>query len=204
MPPQLYIAAIPDSKLSSVFPPERQAQLDATVSEPHRRQRYYVWKLLEYALFQFLGLTMEQVHFSLDSSGRWSCRECFFSLTHSKNAVAVAISHHPIGVDLERLDRPVHPGLPQKILTEEELAAFSFLEESRKAPYLLEKWCEKESRFKYLQAAQGTNPQNGITHIGSAKIAGENYCYAVVSEDASPLEKQILKEDIFLKSNSAC
>lgn len=195
MPPQLYIAAMPDSKLSSVFPPERQAQLDATVSEPHRRQRYYVWKLLEYALFQFLGLTMEQVHFSLDSSGRWSCRECFFSLTHSKNAVAVAISHHPIGVDLERLDRPVHPGLPGKILTGRQLKEYSALDEDKKTPYLLEKWCIRESLFKYREAMQGADTKKEMTHIGSASIAGQDYCYAVVSAESGPLQKLILSEN---------
>ena len=88
---ELYIAAVPAGEMGEVFPPRRQAQLEGTKNIPHRRQRYFVWKLLEYGLRQSLGLSMEQVGFSLDDRGRWSCDGCFFSLTHSGGAVAVSI-----------------------------------------------------------------------------------------------------------------
>ena len=87
----LYIGPVPEGPIGSVLPPERQAQLDATASLPHRRQRYAVWKLLEYALSHSLGLTLSQLQLTLDSRGRWSCPQCCFSLAHTEGAVAVAV-----------------------------------------------------------------------------------------------------------------
>jgi len=219
----LYIAPIRWGLMDGVYPPRRQAQLEAIKEETHRRQRWAVWKLLEQGLFQSLGLAMEQVEFSLDDRGYWFCKECFFSLSHSKHAVAVAISDAPVGVDIEVLDRPLHPGLPKKILTPGGQAEFAALEEIRKQPYLLQKWCEKESLFKWREAAKKSvilrsrkatkNPQHlpcraidggpslqaaqddrNFCHTGTVTVAGEVYCYAVATQDDT-VELKILNAE---------
>lgn len=187
---ELYIAAVPAGEMSEVFPPRRQAQLEETKNIPHRRQRYFVWKLLEYGLRQSLGLSMEQVDLSLDDRGRWSCDGCFFSLTHSGGAVAVAISDAPVGVDLERLDRKLHPGLPKNVLTAAQLQEFAALPEIRQKTYLLEKWCEKESLFKWKEAAPAAEPPRPCT--GTVSVAEQEYCYALVTE--APHRLILLKE----------
>lgn len=184
----LYIAPIPQKPVGPVFPPQRQAQLDETVNEAHRRQRYFVWKLLEYGLRHSLGLSMKQLNLTLNDRGRWSCPECCFSLSHSANAVAVAISKTPIGVDLERLDRTIHPALAKKLLTPSELAA---LEESEKGPYMLKKWCIRESLFKWQEAAASTQPKEKPC-TGTVTVAGQDYCYAVVADEPHRL---LQKED---------
>ena len=176
----LYIAPVPAGSMESLFPPQRQAQLEATKDQGHRRQRYGVWKLLEYALSQSLGLELRRLQLTLDDRGRWSCQECYFSLSHTDEAVAVAVSRQPIGIDIERLDRPLHPSLPSKILTPDQLAEYTALAEAEKQPYLLQRWCAKESLFKWQEAAQPPAPpaQTGIISIG-----GKAYCYAVVTQE---------------------
>lgn len=181
MKTDLYIAPVPAGDMGRVFPPRRQAQMEETVNENHRRQRYFVWKLLEYGLRKSLELSMEQVSFQLDDRGRWSCRECFFSLSHSGNALAVAISSAPVGVDIEGLDRALHPSLVRKILTDAEQKDYAALEEARQKSFLLEKWCMKESLFKWKEAApQAAQPR--ISRTGSIVTAGQEYCYALVAE----------------------
>lgn len=187
---ELYIAAVPAGEMGEVFPPRRQAQLEETKNIPHRRQRYFVWKLLEYGLRQSLGLSMEQVDLSLGDRGRWSCDACFFSLTHSGDAVAVAISDAPVGVDLERLDRRLHPGLPKNVLTAAQLQEFAALPENQQKTYLLEKWCEKESLFKWKEAAPSAEPPKPCT--GTVSVAEQEYCYALVTE--APHRLILLKE----------
>jgi len=136
---------------------------------------------------------------------------------------AVAISDAPVGVDIEVLDRPLHPGLPKKILTPGGQAEFAALEEIRKQPYLLQKWCEKESLFKWREAAKKSvilrsrkatkNPQHlpcraidggpslqaaqddrNFCHTGTVTVAGEVYCYAVATQDDT-VELKILNAE---------
>ena len=177
----LYIAPISEEIRCRLYPPRRQQQLEETKDAAHRLQRYSVWKLLEYALHHSFGLSPEQLEFSLDHRGRWSCKECFFSLSHSRDAVAVAVSRSPIGIDIEALDRPLHPGLPQKILTPAQLAVYATLAESEKHSYLLQRWCAGESLFKWLEAA-GQQPAPA-THTGTVTVAGKHYCYAVTTQE---------------------
>ena len=107
----LYIASIPDAPIDTISLAARQALIEKTVNEPMKRQRYYVWKLLEYALKNSFLLQPETIAFSVDENGKWSCPDCYFSLSHCNDAVAVAVSATPVGVDIENLDRAIAPGL---------------------------------------------------------------------------------------------
>ena len=187
----VYIAPIPAGEPGEVFPPQRQAQLDETKNAQHRRQRYFVWKLLEYGLRQSRGLDMNRLEFSLDDRGRWSCKECFFSLSHTKGAVAVAVSHAPVGVDLECADRKLHPSLPGKLLTDGERSAFAAMDARAQNRYLLEKWCKKESLFKWQEAAAGEPKAQPCT--GLETVAGQTYCWSVMTDD--PTQLRILKTE---------
>lgn len=181
----LYIAPIPDAPLGQVCHPARQALLNATVNKTMRWQRYYVWKLLEYALRNSFGLQPENMQFSVDENGKWSCAECFFSLSHCKDFVAVAVSHSPVGVDIESLDRTVAPGLHRKVLTDTELEEYNRLDKTQQPQYLLEKWCAKESLFKATGGKQFSprriecqeGVRTGIVHNSTPPI-----CYAVAGE----------------------
>jgi phosphopantetheinyl transferase len=134
-----------------------------------------------------LGLSLEQLRLTLHGSGRWSCEECFFSLAHSGQAVAVAISDAPIGVDLERLDRRVNPSLSRKILSPRQQEAFSLLDSSRQSRYLLETWCIRESLFKWREAASKDQPEPPSL-TGTVTVAGQDYCYGVVSDHSECLQ----------------
>jgi phosphopantetheinyl transferase len=188
----LYIASIPDGEMGKVFPPRRQAQLEETGNETHRRQRYFVWKLLEYGLRRSLDLDLEQLALSLDDRGRWSCEECFFSLSHTKGAVAVAVSQAPVGVDVERLDRKLHPSLPKKLLTEAEQGAFASLDGAEQSRYLLAKWCKKESLFKWQEAAACEPKEEACA--GTVTVAGQAYCWAAATEHPTQLRIYTLED----------
>ncbi len=187
----LYITAIPDTEIGTVYSLARQAQIDATSNKELRRQRYYVWKLLEYALKQSFNLNPNRIRFYLDDKGKWGCEECYFSLSHSKNAVAVAVSHKPVGVDIESAKREVSDPLCHKILTETELEEYNAVSPKEKKRYLLQKWCAKESLFKignikHFQPKQ-IETNTGI-FSGSVTVGGYDLFYSVASSNTERLK----------------
>ena len=188
LPPvvDLYIAPIPDGDLGQVFPPARQAQIDGTTNEAMRRQRYYVWKLLEHGLLQSLGLSLEQLTLQLSQTGKWSCCECYFSLSHCRGAVAVAVSTEPVGVDIELTERIPSEGLAKKILSPAERAEYDAAAPDSQPMFLLEKWCQKESIFKITGAGLFTP---ATTHPGLQVCSGTAgaVCYAVATEHPEAL-----------------
>lgn len=192
----VYFAPIFEGVMEPVFPPRRQKQLEETKNDRCRRQRYSVWKLLQYGLRHSLDLDPEQLEFSLDDRGRWSCDRCFFSLSHSDGAVAVAISDAPVGIDVEGMDRSLHPALPGKILTAPEQTEFAALDERQQKQYLLEKWCCKESRFKWQEAAKAEGAAEK-TCAGTVTVAGQDCCYAVTAKKKGQLRLLVLEDDLW-------
>ena len=50
-------AQIPDRDISDLlYPPERQAEIDGISRESVRREKYFVWKLLEYAVARTIDM----------------------------------------------------------------------------------------------------------------------------------------------------
>lgn len=181
----VYIAALGNGPVGPVYPPARQARIDASAGENQRRQRYFVWKLLEYAMEKSFGIRLEEQEFSVNEMGKWRCNGCYFSLSHSRDGVAVAVSNRPVGVDLESLEREPAPGLEKKILTEQELLVWASLAESDRKTYLLEKWCAKESLYKAFDGLVFTPRQmetDDNTLTGIVSVGGQAYTYAVATD----------------------
>ncbi|MDE6411909.1 MAG: lecithin retinol acyltransferase family protein [Clostridia bacterium] len=143
----VYVAEIPETcDFETVLPLARREEIAECSNEAVKRQKYAVWKLFEYGLKRTFGYAIDNLEFTHSASGKWMCNACEFSLSHSGNVVAVALSRKPVGVDIEGV-HAVKAELAKKILTDEELAAYSVLTENREE-YLSRKWTEKESLFK--------------------------------------------------------
>ena len=153
----VYAAAVsPELAVDPVFSPARNRTLAETRAPALLRQRYLVWHLLEYAARHSLGLDPAALVFEKTPEGRWSCPEFEFSLSHTADAVAVAVSRAPVGVDVESLPLfrrryGTDPGLCwrmlRRIAAEAELAGSA----EQEAETLLRLWTGKESLFKYGQ-----------------------------------------------------
>ena len=147
----VFTAAIPNEVcVAGVYPPLRNDDIVNSASEKVRKEKFCAWKLLEYAFLQVFGKAMREISFTRLPNGKWACDFCYFSLSHSENMVAVAISDAPVGVDIEKI-APVknQARMAEKILTETELAEYQRLALSPTAnEFLLEAWTKKESLFK--------------------------------------------------------
>ena len=186
----VYWAKIPSEMGQNVlFPPERQKEIIACGNEKVRRQKYYAWKLLEYALRESLGCEIGDLEFFKGNNGKWTSSSCYFSLSHSHSAVAVAVSDYPIGVDVEKLV-PEKAEFLQRVLTEQERAEFALLVgEKSRLEYLFESWTKKESVFK--KAGDGSFRPTKIAvdknFVTTKKVLidGEEYALSMAAENVT-------------------
>ena len=185
----VYVARIPFPVADErIFPPARADEIDRCSNPDVRREKYYVWKLLEKALADSLGLNIEDLDFSRTESGKWECSACHFSLSHSGNCVAVAVSGKPVGVDIEKWDvSRFTDALAEKIATVREREELIRLGTARqKALNIL--WTQKEAVFKLL-AGKAFRPRSMevseyVTATKTVLSEDERYFVTVASEDA--------------------
>ena len=192
------VAEIPtDGEVGEVYPELRSKEISLCKNERVRLQKYYVWKLLEYGLQWTFGCKIENVRFEKGKNGKWSCDRCEFSLSHSENVVAVALSRKPVGVDVEIITPPVVKGLENKILTREERAEFDAID-GDKTSFLIEQWSKKESVFK-SRNEKSFLPKKisdyAFTQTYTLDMAGGRYSFSVTGESIAKLR---IKTDVKL------
>ena len=170
-----YVACVPeDLRVGSVASPARMAEIARTKVEKHRRQRYCVWRLLEYAAEHSLGIPKEQIRFEKTASGAWRAEGFCFSLSHTDGAVAVALSHAPVGIDIEPLTTAIEEKLALRIMTESERATFTALPKEERGAFALTAWCKKEALFK-LSGGESFSPKR----TESADTRADTVCVTV-------------------------
>lgn len=147
-----YFAEIPeDGKIEEVSAVARNAEIIRCKSEKTARQKYYVWKLLEQAFLRSFKKSLGEFSPYKDRFGKWRAEGAEFSLSHSGNVVAVAVSSAPVGTDVEMfLPERFEKRLADKILTESERIEYSAADPQKKPVYLAGQWSKKESVFKIL------------------------------------------------------
>ncbi len=78
----------------------------------------------------------------------------YFSISHTKGHVFVALEKHPVGLDAEELCRQVSPRLAEKILSPAEFQQYQAASDKNRA--LLTFWVLKEAQGKLT--GQGVRP----------------------------------------------
>lgn len=172
----VYIAPLPDRiGALPLFPKEREDELFGIANEKVKREKYYVWRLLEYAAVNSLGVSMDRLAPKKGSSGRWTSPICDFSLSHGGGAVAVAISSHRVGVDIEELCAPRHARLAERTLTSGELAEYRTLSDADREGYLITAWSGKEAVFKSREESAFVPSSIDASALRSADSSANEY-----------------------------
>lgn len=137
-----------DEVKNLVLPKLRGAYVAGINDEKRKIQSILVWKLLEYG---FSLYNLVDAEFFLEENGKWSllCNEKIkFSLAHSHNIVAVAISDDGcVGLDVEKISEKILP--TKKLYTDDKI--YKVLEKYPNfnlIEVLTFLWTEKESAFK--------------------------------------------------------
>lgn len=185
----VYVSKFPfDLEDSRILPKAREKEIESCSNTKVKQQKYYVWKLLETALMRSFGLKLANINIKKQDSGKWECDECYFSLSHSDDFVAVAVSRKPVGVDIEKLNpQRFTEALLEKIATVSEQDELNCSGDLLKT-YLNILWTKKEAIFKLLgdKTFQPKSIESSKYSSLTKKVQDENgqYFVTVASEDA--------------------
>ncbi len=145
----VYIAALPkDAPIGDVECEIRNGEISSALSEKVKRQKYFIWRLLYYALEHSFGLCGKNLNFVKESYGGWSAGDISVSLSHSENALAVAVSRTSVGIDIEHVHSTNVEKIAKRIMTAEELLEFECTPAEQKNERIIEIWTAKEAIFK--------------------------------------------------------
>lgn len=146
---KVYIAKIPkDKEIINIYPSSRLKEIEKCASEKIKYEKYYIWRLLIYALCTQYGYSLEdikKIKFEKLISGKWICDKCKFSLSHSNGVLVCVLSNEDVGVDIETYQK-VKDNLALRICNNEEYLEYEKTKYKNK--YLIMKWTEKEACFK--------------------------------------------------------
>jgi 4'-phosphopantetheinyl transferase len=184
----VYISSIPkEIVITPLASEERNKEMAKVSNERLKREKYFVWKLLEYAISHSLGLVPQDVKFEKLDSGRWCTPEFEFSLSHTDGAAAVAVSSAPVGVDIEPVKAPRSKSFAEKILNESQFKEYLELSHTEREEYLIAKWTAKEAHFKSLHLSEfspsadvGDAPQ---IQTDAVTLSGKKYILSVATEN---------------------
>lgn len=208
---QVYVATFDDNQqVGTVEPAIRNDLIVGTADCLTRQQRYCVWKLLDYALSEQLGVGVADLHFAVDDNGKWYLDNGVqFSLSHSSRGVAAALCNDPVGVDLQLFEGDRFDArLAKRILSISELAVYNNIISSKKPLFVAEKWSQKESLFK-LDGGKVFTPQSinaaicdrstTPTYTAWVTLDGLQYVLSVATRCVTPVHICHVSADIFNK-----
>jgi hypothetical protein len=183
------VAVLPDKPTGKIFSAERRKEIADCLNERVRLEKRSVWKLLEYALETTFGKKSNGFVFAPSQNGKWRTDGVEFSLSHSGNALCVALSSAPVGIDVEKIALPKSGKLLEKIFSEREREEYSALEQDQaRADYFTQKWTRKESAFKSLDLPAFLPALPRLEKIPTQalpiELAGEKYFLSVAGEHA--------------------
>lgn len=162
----------------------RQQDIDAVSAPELKRQKYYVWKLLEYALERSFGLKSRDLTFRREAD-RYCCDKARFSMSHCGDVLAVAVSREPVGIDLEKIVcRDTEP-LASRVFSAGEMAHYRQLPAEEKTDFFFRLWTAKEALFKaaakdvFIPAAE--DALQGDVKSFAMPIGGEAFYVSVAT-----------------------
>lgn len=148
----IYFSRIPTSlRMGELFPKERAQEVASVTNEQVKKSKYWAWKTLEYALFKTFGWQIRDLEFSKTQTGKWVCEQCFLSISHTKDFVAVAVSNQQTGIDVEERSNFFKKTADPKVFARLAKKITSETDEQPKEPMdLLKLWTRKECAFKVV------------------------------------------------------
>ena len=145
----VYLAELPERDADGdVFCDLRREDIDRASNPRVKREKYFAWKLLEYALSRSFGINIEELDFTRENGGRYVTARAELSISHSKNALAVAVSRAPVGIDIEPASTEARDSVAKRFFTQREYNEYQSLPEGGKKSFFIKTWTAKEALFK--------------------------------------------------------
>ena len=136
--------------------------------------------LLRQLYFSHRGMEMPEIVLEERGKPRFVEDPVHFSITHTPHHVFCAISHRPIGIDAEELDRPVGLRIAERILSPFEKAQYDASADKRRA--LLTFWVLKEASAKFTGRGINANPNTTAFSLDDPRVTISENCLLAIIE----------------------
>ena len=136
--------------------------------------------LLKELYKQYISAPMPNILYTEKGKPYFETGDVHFSITHTKRHVFCALSHKPIGIDAEEIDRKIDLRLAEKILSENELAQFEKAENKTLA--LLTFWVLKEAAAKCTGSGLNGYPVNTDFSLDDPAVCLQDGCLLAIME----------------------
>ncbi|HOC98009.1 MAG TPA: 4'-phosphopantetheinyl transferase superfamily protein [Bacilli bacterium] len=161
-------------------------QVNKYKEDDQRRRSFFSWYLLYLKLVE-RKLNVSDLKVVFNENGKPLIEGINFNISHSHNLVAVAISSHEVGIDLELVEEKNNERIAKKIMNEEEYQKYL-----KNKEYFYKVWTEKEAYLKRRGLALdfALNKDYKIEDVVSYYIQDEddNDYYLSVSPSSSKVE----------------
>ena len=187
----VYISAIPQKlQIQPVVPKKREKEIRLAKSEKVKREKFWAWKTLAYALFEKFHCPIAKLRLKKTRSGKWVSKRGYFSISHSNGVVAVALSNFEVGVDIEGIDPFMKKIAEEKdfLRLKDKILAQGERIEGREE--LLSAWTKKESLYK-KNGTGGFVPRKILpkeVSVFEVEIDGKRYCISLAGEGRKDLK----------------
>ena len=182
----VYLALLPCGECDEpLYPEERDTLVKNTANSAVRRERYFVWRLLEVAIRRSLGLELSEIGLRREGE-RWTSELADISLSHG-GALAVAVSGAPVGVDIESLSGDSDTArLAERFFGDTERAEYCAAPEEERRAAFLRIWTSKEAIFKSQMstAFAPSEVDSGASRVHSrtVRLGDEDFILSVATE----------------------
>lgn len=152
-------------QISGILPRERIERIEKLNSAEKAEKQLLVGGFLQYSLSSVLGIPMENISYTYGTYGKpelsgektgWKGKGIHFNLSHSGSYAVLAVSDHPVGIDIEYL-RKNRLAVAKRCFCPEEyediLRAGDILKQEQR---FLEYWTMKEAYIKYTGTGLST------------------------------------------------
>lgn len=177
----IYIGKVDDFLNNNILPTFALKEILNNKNQDIINQKKAVYGLLAKAVNDIYGFKDDFRHISKTQNGKPISSRYFFSLSHTKEIVSVAIFNENIGLDIEKIDNTKKIKNINNLIIHEDEKINQNIEEITKI------WVKKEAIFKMLGDKKfipnQINSNNYIVQENSFNYNNEKYCLAVASEN---------------------
>ena len=142
---EVYILDITNLELEQYLkklPNNFLVQVNKYKEENQRKRSFFSWYLL-YLKFLERKINAFNLKVEFNENGKPLIEGINFNISHSHNLVAVAISSHEVGIDLELIEDKDNSKIAKKIMNEEEYQKYL-----KNKEYFYKVWTKKEAYLK--------------------------------------------------------
>lgn len=198
-------------KLRKILPPERLEKLDRFCNEKKAEKYLLSSAFLQYVLSGALGTFPQEISYIYGEYGKpeilykedYKGRRFDFNLSHSGRYAVLAVSDHPVGIDVERL-KMGRLAVAKRFFCEEEYEEILNAPEQARDSFFLKYWTMKEAYVKRtgkglympLDSFRIIEGKGGISSVNQEEIyfttfflKKKNYCVSVCSENEAELRR---------------